>query len=428
MGKDRLFIRAFAVCSALCCLSCAVSSGRVKDGQDDIPAFISEFKTGGLPANVRFTSSPVPEFRPAPGLGLVAGGERDPGGSLAQGDPGLLSDSFRSAYAEGILRGTPLAGVLGGDLVHGWPQEAPVTWVQNWRGSTGRNNSWGMPNLILAVRGLSHDRVFLVQGLVLDVYGMSGGIGGANGAAGYGAPCGEEFLLEGRAAQRFDRGLITFTEAGKPLFIPGDAPSLAAAIPDNVGVLSSGGNNAQVLKNFQTAWRAELDSGLAPLEPDTPVIVISFADSPWALPVEVSGKNSAPGETAAFTGQETEKTTITITNIYYQPFGGGKTLFIMVDGFIEHSRGNLTLPLYPRILGSPFLEALLNAGSGRSDGADTLNPVPIPPAFEGKKDLTRLLLEGIALYGIPLSDALPWHEGGKTLEAQRFSQGWLVTR
>ena len=55
-------------------------------------------------------------------------------------------------------------------------------------------------------------------------------------------------------------------------------------------------------------------------------------------------------------------------------------------------------------------------------------------AAAARRQEARALLEGIALYGIPVSAVLPYSDGAGSGEAakirlaQRFSQGWFVRR
>ncbi|GHV95165.1 hypothetical protein AGMMS50293_14850 [Spirochaetia bacterium] len=429
-----------ALCAAvLCCavlLSCAgFSAPKAQETQTQEIAFIREFSAGAFPANAGFVPAPLPDFRPAPGVGLVTRDEQDLGGSLGQHDRDHLSESFKSAYASYMLGDAGLAGVLGGDLVHGWPSAAPAVWVQNWRTGAGKLNSWGDSSLILAIQGLGQGRVFMVRGDILDAYGKSVGRGGANGAAGFGAPCGEEFLREGRIAQRFEFGLFTFGESGNLVFIPGDAPSAVTAVPATTGLFPSGDSDPLIMEAFQSAWRSGIDSGLTPMEPDTPVIRVEFTDPLWLLPVTV------------LTGPDREETMITLRNIYYQMFGNGAALFILADAAVEYSQGSIQLPFYARIVTTPFLEILLNAKKQQPPGAainspgaainslgaainspGAESPEPIPAAYSEKGGLTQLLLEGIALYGIPLSDSLLLNNGTAIQQAQRFSRGWLISR
>jgi hypothetical protein len=172
-------------------------------------------------------------FETAPGVGVFTQDPRDPALKLEAEEREKISLSFRRAYAEALSRGFPLEGVLGGDRVHSWPAGLPLAWVQNWRSAEPYPNSWGLPGLVLAIRGIDADEVFIVRGPILDAYGKSGGRGGANGVAGYGPPLSGEFPYgEGIAlgiargiAQRFGEGLIAVDASGQAAFIPHEPPA-----------------------------------------------------------------------------------------------------------------------------------------------------------------------------------------------------------
>lgn len=176
----------------------------------------------------------------APGVGVFTRDAKDSAAALEAGERDRISASFREAYAAGLNQGIPLEGVLGGDQVHGWPSDAPLAWVQNWKSAEAYPNSWGLPSLVLAIRGFAGGEVFLVRGAILDVYGKSNGLDGANGVSGYGAPLSGEFtyrvttapsytdgVAEGIAegyAQRFERGIIAVNAEGRASFIPNERP------------------------------------------------------------------------------------------------------------------------------------------------------------------------------------------------------------
>jgi hypothetical protein len=166
-------------------------------------------------------------FEAAPGVGIFTRDPRDPAQGLEAEEREGISLSFRAAYAEALGRGFPLEGVLGGDRVHAWPAGSALAWVQNWKTAEAYPNSWGLPDLVLAIRGFDAARVFIVRGAVLDLYGKSGGRGGANGVAGYGPPLSDEFPYGEGIAQRFGKGLITVDAAGHAAFIP-DEPAPGA--------------------------------------------------------------------------------------------------------------------------------------------------------------------------------------------------------
>ncbi|MDR1618672.1 MAG: hypothetical protein LBS06_06450 [Treponema sp.] len=367
-------------------------------------------------APLRFVPDSLPGLRPALGAGLVTREQRDPGGALTTEERDRLSGGFKDAYVEGLLRGLSLEGVLGGDMVHGWPAAAPLAWVQNWRSGEGAPNSWAVPSLVLALRGLTHDRVFIVQGEMLDAYGKSAGRGGANGVSGYGAPRGGEFFHEGGVAQRFDYGLMKIGGEGT-VFIEEDPPSALAEAPEMPG------GDRETRERFRSAWKAAADRNYPLRSPDTNLVHIGFG-SPWII----TAKSRDGSETA-----------ITLRGIWYQRYAGGQALLLLADA--------PELPPYPRLLVSPWLDAFLAAPEKRLPGAEFPDSVP-PPEYRsgGDENFVRSLLDSIAFYGIPLSDRLPLPEpaaerpaDGETAapegaapastvryyEAQRFSKGWM---
>jgi hypothetical protein len=83
------------------------------------------------------------------------------------------------------------------------------------------------------------------------------------------------------------------------------------------------------------------------------------------------------------------------------------------------------LPLGAFLLEGPFLDALLAAGAERLPGAESLQA--LEPLATARAPLTQALLQGLALYGLPLTESLPRKdkETASYREAQRFSQGWM---
>jgi hypothetical protein len=458
MVKRAVFL---ALAAALLGLSCAsLSSGagappeeRTEDPAEAVRESGRQFpEQGSVPEETVFIPAPFPGVLSVPGIGLVTGEARDLGSGLNDEDKARLAVSFAEAYMEGVFRGLPLTGVLGGDQVHGWPQSSPLAWAQNWRGSRGRYNSWGTPSLILALQGLSRSRVFPVQGDILDAYGQSSGLGGANGAAGYGAPCGNEFIHQGGLAQRFDFGLITVDAGGNFAFSAGDPPSMAGPVPESIGLFESGGFVDRIRNAFQTAWKAGLDEGLPLSEPDGPLLYINLADSPWVLPLDSvedseniqygvpeedllsafadfpAGNPGASPETPGNSGAPGRNSSLVVRGLYCQSFGEGGVLFILAEAFVEliqeNSTTRLELPLRPVPVGSSFLEAFFSASRGRLPGAESLGPYALPAGRQNDA-FVRTLFEGIALYGLPLAGPQPVKEGESFSEAQRFSRGWM---
>ena len=146
-----------------------------------------------LRTDLLFIPSELPDLTIPPGVGTVSREPEEPAARLDPEGRQELTESFRAGYREALLRDLPLIGVLGGDLVHGWPREDPSVWVQNWRSSRPRPQSWGIPSLLLSLADIGRRRVFTVSGAILDHYGRVNQETGANGAAGYGPPLGDTF-------------------------------------------------------------------------------------------------------------------------------------------------------------------------------------------------------------------------------------------
>ncbi|MDR2499517.1 MAG: hypothetical protein LBD37_00370 [Treponema sp.] len=392
-----------------------------------------------------FQPEDVPELSLAPGVALMTADPRDKSAGLSAGEKQAVRESFCQAYIEGLLQDAGLAGVLGGDRVHGWPPDSPAAWVQNWRAKEPFPNSWGLASLILALGSIEGGQVSLVSGAILDQYGKIRGVGKPNGVLGYGRPLGNPFFAKGFAAQWFDAGLFLVRPQGDVLFIPAgesaviaspraeeeetaaqepakaaageqaEAPpiqreplseaALTAALPDaqapaGLGAYTGGGLGEEALRPvFHDAWRAAALRRLeepAVFSPDGPVYQVDLREYPWYL---ATGKRS-----------------IAIEGLYIQSFNQGKEVLILAE-----SPG---LPRRARFLGGPFLEALENAESGRIGGAEALSAEAwhIPLAAAG---WPAKLLRGLAVYGLPLSDPLPRLREGVFVESQRFSKGWI---
>ncbi|AEF81691.1 hypothetical protein [Leadbettera azotonutricia] len=355
------------------------------------------------PNDLYFTPAPMPGLSAAPGVGNVTKERRDRGSALNADEREALSDSFKAAYVDGILRGQPITGVLGGDQVHGWPENSPSGWVQNWQTSEPRPNSWGIPSIILAVQSIeiltemAQNRVFMVQGGVLDYYGKSSGSGGANGDRGYGSPRGEEFYYNGSIAQRFEKGLIVADWQGKGAFLPGLPPSDGLEAPREVGSFSPSppGYTNAVGDAFLTAWKMALDRNIETMAPDGEGIYIPFANDPWGIPGGL------------------------VKGLYIQTFNKRTCLLVLPD--------TSALPRYARFIASPFLDVLLFPDDYPLPGSEGLEGLNIN--FTGGDAFIKRLMRGIALYGLPLSDPLPRRQDNPSKpwqEAQRFSRGWLA--
>jgi hypothetical protein len=357
------------------------------DEMDRIP-FLREYH---IPEGMVFVPGSFSWPAAAPGVGVITREQNDPGANLDEHEKKTLTESFRTAYIEGQLRQLSLEGVLGGDFVHSWPPVTPRCWIQNWRDRGSSPGTWGIPSLVFAIRSMQGSAVFIVRNAILNKYGRSSGINGANGAAGYGAPLGEEFLYQGGIAQWFDHGLIQVDAAGTEAFIPNTFPVSAGktAIPEAVGYFT--GNDRTIGDDFRKAWQRGIHSNLPYLNPDNPVRRIDFSEKPWEIPAD-SG-------------------TIRLDALYFQSFNHGSVLLLL-----GRSRD---APFQTRIIAEPFLNAFLA-------GKDT----PLPgtarasiPKTGPSRGFAGAVLQGLGLYGIPLTDAYPVREGGTYRETQRFSRG-----
>jgi hypothetical protein len=356
------------------------------------------------PENLYFMPASMPALKAAPGVGAITRESRDRASSLSPGEKAALTKSFQDAYADALLRGQPLTGVLGGDLVHSWPETNPSGWVQNWQTADPQPNSWGIPSIILAIqsieilREMAQDRVFTVHGAALDFYGRSSGMNGANGDRGYGSPRGEEFFYNSNIAQRFELGLIVTPGSGKGFFLPGPPPSDGLEAPQETGVFAPvpKGYSGKIRNAFLTAWKMALDRNIEVMIPDGPGIYLPFPNDP-----------AAP-EGGALEGH------------YVQTFNKQTSLLVLPD--------TPALPLHARFITSPFLDVLLLPGEYPLRGGEGLEPLDI--AYTGDDAFIRRLVDGFALYGFPLSDPLPFKTKDAApsswQEAQRFFRGWII--
>jgi hypothetical protein len=272
---------------------------------EPLPA-IREKPTRFLPGPVELPSIPS-------SVGALSADVAEPASRRAS-----LSAAFREAYQEAVLRGDPLRGTLGGDLIHLWkpparkndPSDRGGAFVQNWRGAAGgRANSWGLSGLVLACCPAAGSRVVLVKGAILDAYGRGLGIGGANGVAGYGAPLGDEFPLPEGLAQRFERGLLLAGRDGGYTFTPGEPPS-AAGVPEAVGRVEAGTGGALPFSSaeaaaFRAAWIAAVNSGRTAADADGAVSLSSGTE--WKAWIQTFGEGlwgiALPADTARTGGR-----------------------------------------------------------------------------------------------------------------------------
>jgi hypothetical protein len=368
------------------------------DGPEGLRLFVEERYSP--PENLRFIPAPLPDLSVPPGVGVVSRKAGERGALLTEEERAALEQSFRSGYREALLRGVPLAGVLGGDQVHEWPPESPLVWVQNWRSAEPRPNSWGLPALILSLRNFADPKIFALSGPILDSYGKSGGLNGANGAAGYGAPLGEPFSYEGGIAQRFDHGLMVIKPEGETVFVFPDDPPAARDAPPPAALPAGGQAADRIGEAFRAARELTVNAapetaGYPPLVPDGP------AERLGLEPV-------APGRGG--TG------TITIRDVYAQSLDNASAVLILID--------SPDLPFAARLLRSPYLEAFLAAEKVRLPGAEELEA----DTFKAGEGRFRALLPGLALYGVPLSDEIPLSGDELGGSVQRFSRGWMTAR
>ncbi|MCL2602817.1 MAG: hypothetical protein FWD91_08405 [Treponema sp.] len=392
------------VCSLALNVSCTSTSAPLQSRtQTQIPRTLAEPGTN-VPeqdnpfAAFRFVPQAFPSLDLPRTVGVLTADSSDPSFALEANERVALSDSFRFAYLDGLLRSYPLEGVLGGDMLHRWQGGNPSAWVQNWRTSVLVENSWGTPELLLAVQGLSEGegqtqrRPFIVQGKLLDHYGQNLPSSGANGNAGYGAPRTYEFLYEGSLAQRFDRGLMVARSAGST-FLPGDPPSVTLPQPSGIGEFAHVDDASAIRAAFVMAHTMTVDRTMLPLIPDAPGRYLEFPQG-----VSLSGGTQP------------------VKGVYLQSFNGYSTILALPD--------SPSLPPYPRCIGEPFLAVLLAAAKHTVSGGENLPPV-YPRARND--EFFALLMQGFTRYGIPLTDAmhLPHEDQAAWREVQRFSGGWL---
>jgi hypothetical protein len=371
----------------------------------DEPEFMKAFNPIGreFPQGFRFQPEPVPFLDIPPDVGTLS---EYP--AADSGDP--VTAAFHEAYAEALLRGLPLEGVLGGDRVHLWPGDNPQGRIQNWTSAAEEANSWGFPGMVLAI-GSAEDpgrtyRVYTVSGRILDRYGRSPGPNIGNGVAGYGYPAGEVFFRDGAAVQDFSKGSIVIDKTGT-VFVPLVALEEAAGSessehepperePPGRGLPERedfSGLAPEIAGAFFAAVQAVL-GGESAERSDGPVVSVVFSD-PWVI--------LGPG--------------IPVSGMYIKSYDAGESIFVFVDA--------PALPKRARFLSGSFLTILLRSGR-RIPGAE--NETYTAPTSGTGSSYIKALLEGFSLYGVPLSDrlALESDEPGTFREAQRFSKGWII--
>ncbi|MDR1903141.1 MAG: hypothetical protein LBQ88_12790 [Treponema sp.] len=359
------------------------------------------------PPGLAFTSTPLPALHSMPGIGRLSTSSGDRVARLTNTEKTDLTGAFRAAYQDALIRDLPLRGALGSDLIHGWPASSPLGWVQNWRSTQKKANSWGLPDLVLAVGGLTQDRVYALSGLILDQYGKSGGVNRTNGVPGYGAPLTGEFFWGDGIAQRFVQGLITLDRSGKSAFHAEEAPSSRETPPPVIGLYAGAyppqgpETQAGLRKRFVAAWNAALDSGTPPLVPDGPVYYAGLQNAPWTI----SENGNRP---------------IKLNGFYYQTYNRETAVFVL--GISPE------LPPYPRLVSGAVLDLLI-AWAHPIPGAETLQDDTLRPdetKSDASTDFVKALIRGMGLYGFPVSDRIPREDSeGAWLPAQRFSKGWI---
>jgi hypothetical protein len=373
--------------------SCQSSSRSVIEGEE--PEFMKNFSTyqTDFPADFSFVPEGLPDLEIPPDVGTASD-------FPSADDP--LRAAFAVAYQDGVLRGLPLSGVLGGDRVHFWPGNNPQSRIQNWIGGDSRPNSWGIPGLVLAVGSAESAAdsyaVYAVSGAILDKYGRSPAPNTGNGAAGYGYPLSGAVYSDGAAVQYFSRGTI---RAGKDgvVFIPGTSGIAGEVAPENSESIPPEITKAFAAAAFLPAREFAQSDG--------PLFRIVLTE-PWIA------EGAAP---------------ITISGAYIKSFDEGKSILVLPD--------SPDLPLRARYVSGPFLSALLLSGRrirGAEDEKASGN-AGVRGAY------LKALFDGFAVYGFPLTDALPVEtknadagnvgaaeSGGFApyQEAQRFTKGWII--
>ena len=372
-----------------------------------------------LPGGLFFVSEPLPNLTiPAD----VGGRSENP-----EDESGLIRGAFREAYTEAVLRGLNLQGVLGSDRVSAWPETAPESWNQNWANKESAPNSWGINNLVLALgnyEALSElsafsgkekvlAQVYTVSGPILDMYGRSAGYNRANGVTGYGFPLGEAFYSNGAAVQRFSRGRMIIAPEGSRFSFEDDLFSymIESLEPEELENEFSGKNiTADVRNAFIYAWAFTFSEreGIS----DGPIIKVSFS-KPWGI--------------------EAGDKMISLKGFYYKSYNKSRDVLVLLE--------TEDLPLRAHCLYGPFLKAIL--ANKRLAGPDTEKKL----GASAGNGLGRSLADGFAVYGPPLSDALPLpaakiynltpealgdsgdlDKENLFYEAQRFARGWIVAK
>jgi hypothetical protein len=311
---------------------------------------------------------------------------------------------FIAAYRQALIQEIPLKGVLGMDRVHRWPENSGLTWAQNWISAAAQPNSWGVPGLVLAVWNGKAGKVFTVTGGILDMYGKSLGIGGANGVVGYGSPLTDVFFMDlpGYSqpvyAQRFDYGVLYVDETGKGGFITGKAPSTSIGDDEMTGFYPTDDSELRekLKKTFNRAYKNLVDRYEGLVKADGPVEYLNFDGYTWHIEV---------GERILF-----------LTGIYVQYYNEDVFAAALPDFSIEDGEDTEALMFLTeaRIISPPFSRVIFDGA--RLPSAEELTPYPLDEYARRPP-----LLKSFALYGIPLTDSFVSVETG--MPVQRFSRG-----
>jgi hypothetical protein len=218
---------------------------------------------------------------------------------------------------------------------------------------------------------------------------------------GYGSPRGEPFFYNNGIAQRFDLGLIVIDKEGKGSFLPGEPPSVGLSPPSGTGVFSGAPQTdvERVRDAFFTAWKMALDRNIDALVPDGPGRYFPFSGVFLDSPGSVAPENGD------------------VKGLYIQTFNRRSAVLVLTESSV--------LPFHVRFVASPFLDVLLYPDRYSPQGSGGLSSMDL--RVNGGDDFTRRLLEGISLYGFPLTDPLPYtaERNSTWRETQRFSKGAL---
>ena len=401
-AKTRLFLTlsCFPLCGCLSSGSEPVAVVAIEPVPVAVPVIEQPPYMDREVGGISFTPEKLPVLTVPSEAGRVSG--RD---VSATPDGGAqLGDLFRAAYREALMREVPLEGVLGMDEAHLWPEKTRLTWAQNWRGaSSSFNNSWGITGLTLALLNTTGDRVFTVNGDILNMYGKNLETGGENGVTGYGAPLTDVFFIKFTdrtapvLAQRFDKGLIYVDGMGRSVFVAGQSPRSLFEQDKVAGLYRTDHVELrQKLKfTFEKAYRSLVDRYERPIKADGPIEYRDFDGRVW--PIEAGeGVFLAAG-------------------LYVQRYDDGQMMAVLpvfAGGDTETD-----LPSFlrdARTIEPPF--SAIVTGSIRLPGAREITPHPLD---ENGKKLS--LLKSLALYGIPLTDSFVNIE--TMALSQRFSNG-----